>query len=278
MIDHLSSSQIKLYLQCPQKYRFQYIDLIPKTFRSSALAFGSAFHSALSWFHKSRLSNGEATLEKLCKVFEADLFSQQVEADVRFKEGDDDMKLAVMGREMLSLYFKQPIPKIKGSEVPFVVPLTNPVTGREVGINLEGFFDLVEADDTIVEFKTSATVMSAFDIHTMLQLSAYGYAFITLYRKQPRAFKVLNFIKNKKPRLEVTETRRTKEDYEVFVSLAEQTLRAIQNGLFYPRTGFWCKECEYQALCPVWKSKGTAVQVPAVMQAGSGNGTGRPAA
>lgn len=264
MIDHLSSSQIKLYLQCPLKYRYQYVDLIPKAFRSSALAFGSAFHSALSWYHKSRQANGDITLEKLCRVFEADLFSQQVDEDVRFKEGDDDMKLAVMGREMLSLYFRQPIRSVKGSEVPFTVPLADPATGHEVGINLEGYFDLVEADDTIVEFKTSASVMSAFDIHTMLQLSAYGYAFLALYRKPPKGFKVMNFIKYKKPKLEVTETRRTQDDYEVFVSLAEMVLKGIRHGLFYPRTGFWCKECEYRALCPVWKGRSVETQTPAL--------------
>ncbi|MBI1805081.1 MAG: PD-(D/E)XK nuclease family protein [Ignavibacteriae bacterium] len=255
-LDHLSSSQLRLYLQCPQKYQFQYIDLIPKTFRASALAFGSAIHSALSWFHKAELTGAKVSQEQLAKIFETDWYSQKADEDIHFKDSDDDMKLVVMGRELLSLYQRQPQrPQVKGSEIPFVIPLVSPTDGRELGINLEGYFDVIERDDTIVEFKTSAQVMTSFDIQSMMQLTAYGYAFKRLYGRPPKGFKVINFIKNKKPRIEVTETRRNDEDYEVFFHLVEQILKAITEGIFYPRAGFWCKECEYAHLCPLWQRK-----------------------
>lgn len=255
-LDHLSSSQLRLYLQCPQKYQFQYIDLIPKKFRPSALAFGSALHSALSWFHKAELAGAKVSQEQLAKVFETDWYSQKVDEDIRYKDSDDDMKFIAMGREMLSLYLRQSHrPQVKGSEIPFVIPLVSPADGRELGVNLEGFFDIIERDDTITEFKTSAQIMTSFDIQSMLQLTAYGYAFKRLYGRPPKGFKVINFIKNKKPRIEVTETRRNDADYEVFFHLLEQVLYAITKGIFYPRAGFWCKECEYAHLCPLWQRK-----------------------
>ena len=255
-LDHLSSSQLRLYLQCPQKYQFQYIDLIPRTFRPSALAFGSAIHSALSWFHKAELTGTKVSPEQLAKIFETDWYSQKADEDIRYKDGDDDMKFIVMGREMLSLYVRQPQRlQVKGSEIPFVIPLVSPIDGRELGVNLEGYFDIIERDDTIVEFKTSAQVMTSFDIESMLQLTAYGYAFKRLYGRHPKGFKVINFIKNKKPRIEMTETRRNDEDYLVFFHLVEQILKAITGGIFYPRAGFWCKECEYAHLCPLWLKK-----------------------
>ncbi len=254
--DHLSASQLRLYLQCPEKYRFQYIDLIPKTFRASALAFGSALHSALSWFHKAELAGAKVSEEQLAKIFEADWYSQKADEDIHFKDSDDDMNLIVMGREMLSLYLRQPQRlQVKGSEIPFVIPLVSPSEGWELGVNLEGYFDIIERDDTIVEFKTSAAVMTSFDIQSMMQLTAYGYAFKRLYGRPAKGFKVVNFIKNKKPRIEVTETRRNDEDYEVFFHLVEQVLKAITQGIFYPRSGFWCKECEYAHICPLWQKK-----------------------
>lgn len=263
-LDHLSSSQLRLYLQCPQKYRFQYIDLVPKTFRASALAFGSALHSALSWYHKAELGGTKVTEHQLAKIFETDWYSQKADEEVRWKDSDDDMKLVVMGREMLSLYLRQPQRlQVKGSEIPFVVPLVHPSSGQELGVNLEGFFDIVEKDDTIVEFKTSAVVMSSFDIQSMLQLTAYGYAFKRLYGRAPKGFKVVNFVKNKKPRIELTETRRVDEDYEVFFHIVEQILKSIAEGVFYPRAGFWCKDCEYAHLCPLWRHRrnGTGSEV-----------------
>jgi len=259
-IDHLSSSQLRLYLQCPLKYRFQYIDLLPRVFRSSALVFGSALHSAISWYHKSHLAGVKVSAEKLWQIFDSDFFSQTVESDIRYREGDDEMKHQVMGREMLSLYLTEAKPQeAKGSEVHFTVPLVSPEDGKALGVNLEGIFDLVERDDTVVEFKTSAQMLNPFDVQSLLQLTAYGYAFMRLYGHPPRAFKVVNFVKNKKPKIEVLETTREKPDYDVFLSIAWQILRSIQQGIFYPRTGFWCKECEYRAVCPVWHESEYAV-------------------
>jgi putative RecB family exonuclease len=254
-MDHLSNSQINLYLLCSQKYKFQYIEKLPKPFKASALAFGSALHSALSWLHKDRMNGSHATLDRLYRIFDADWYSQRVDADVRFKEGEDDMKLALMGKEMLSLYFKEPPKKLKGTEVPFIVPLVNPSNGEILDVKLEGFFDLVEADDTIVEFKTSAQVLSLSDIDASMQLTAYGYAFEHLHGRMPKGFKLVNFVKNKKIRMEVTETTRGKSDLVGFFTVAEQVLKGIRSGVYIPHTGYWCKDCEYRAQCPIWKDK-----------------------
>ena len=262
-MDHLSSSQINLYLQCGLKYKFQYIDHLPKPFRPSALAFGSALHSALSWLHKERIQGNQVSLGRLYKIFNADWFSQTVEMDTHYKDGEEEMKLVVLGKEMLGLYFNEPQKKLKGSEVPFTVPLVNVATGEQLDINLEGFFDLVEADDTIVEFKTSAQAWTENDLRSNLQLTAYGYAFELLCGRPPRGFKVVNFVKSKKPRIEILETTRGKAHYEAFLYVAEQVLKGIATAVFPPRPGFWCKECEYKALCPIWNGGRTPKLVKA---------------
>ena len=162
------------------------------------------------------------------------------------------MKLSIMGKEMLALYFKQPHNGIKGSEVPFTIPLVNPVTGEDLEINLEGYFDLVEGDETIVEFKTSAQVIAPSEIETHLQLTAYGYAYHVLHGKPAKGFKLVNFIKNKKPRLEVSSTTRDQSHYHAFFLIAGQVLKSIRSNIFYPRSGYWCRDCEYRQLCPLW--------------------------
>ena len=52
MIDHLSASQIQAYMDCSLKYKFSKIDQLPKSFKSSGLALGSAIHSAVEWLHR----------------------------------------------------------------------------------------------------------------------------------------------------------------------------------------------------------------------------------
>jgi putative RecB family exonuclease len=108
------------------KYKYQYIDPIPKPFKPSGLAFGSAIHSAIEWFHKERMKKREVSLEKLLKIFESDWFSQKVDTQIQYKDGEDEMKLLLTRKEMLGIYYCSPVDESKGAEVPFYVPLLNP--------------------------------------------------------------------------------------------------------------------------------------------------------
>ena len=255
MINHLSASQINLYLQCGLKYRYQYIDLLPKPFRPSALVFGSALHSTLEWFHSQRMQGKTITLEKLYQIFDADWYSQCVEATIHFKEGEKEMNLLNLGREMLTIFFQEQHPQVKGSEIPFTVPLRSPTGGPDLEIALEGYFDLIEEDGTIVEYKTSATTLSSSDIDARLQLTAYSYAYQLLYRKAPKGIRVVDFVKGKKPKMVVIETKRDHNDHLGFLHTAHEVLKGIKANIFVPRQSFMCKECEYADMCPLMKNK-----------------------
>ena len=253
MIDHLSSSQINLYSQCSLKYKFQYIDKIPRPFKPSGLALGSAIHSALAWLNRERMNGNRVTLKRFYKIFDSDWYSQKVDTEIRYKDGEEEMKLVVLAKEMLGLYFPKPYREIKGAEVPFVVPLINPGNGQRLGVDPEGFIDLIEEDDTIVEFRTSAQTVNRRELNSNLQLTIYSYAYEMLTQKQPRLIKIINFVKTRKPKIIVSETKRTHEDYQKLFGLASQVLSGIRLRVFFPRTGFWCKDCEYSDLCQEWK-------------------------
>lgn len=255
MIEHLSSSQMNLYLQCSLKYKFRYIDKIPVPFKPSGLAFGSAIHSTLSWFHKERKKGNEVTLEDFLRLFDTDWYSQRADAKIRYKSGEDDAKLAFIAKEILALYFHQEHNGVADSEIPFVVPLVNPSNGYRLGLNLEGFIDLIEKDDTIVEFKTSAQTMKQKDIDESLQITAYCYAYEIFCRKPPKLIKVVDFVKTKKPKMITLKTTRNKTHYQRFFSITSQVLKGIQSQIFFPRSSFWCNDCEYKKNCNTWKSK-----------------------
>jgi len=254
MIEHLSSSQLNLYLQCSLKYRFRYIDKIPVPFKSSGLAFGSAIHSTLSWFHKERKKGNEVTLEDFLRLFDTDWYSQRADAEIRYKSGENETKLTVIAKEILALYYHQEHNGVADSEIPFVVPLVNPSNGDRLGLNLEGFIDLIEKDDTIVEFKTSNQTFTQKNVDDNLQLTAYSYAYEMLYQKPPKCLEVVNFVKTKKPKMIILKTKRDMSDYQRFFSLAIQILRGIQYRLFFPRQNFMCKDCEYGVLCSSWEA------------------------
>ena len=150
------------------------------------------------------------------------------------------------------------VPKVKGCEVPFTVPLRSPIGGPDLEIALEGYFDLIEEDGTIVEYKTSAIALSASDIDARIQLTAYSYAYQLLFRKSPKGIRVVDFVKGKKPKIVVIETKRDKNDHLGFLHTAQEVLKGIKAEIFIPRQSFWCKECEYADICPLFKNKATA--------------------
>jgi putative RecB family exonuclease len=254
-MDHLSSSQINVYLLCGLKYRFQYIDKLPRPFKSSALAFGSAFHSTLSWIHDKKIGGQNISIETMYHIFDSDWYVQNLETEIKYKDNEQELSLQLLGKEMLTMYLKQPLKELKGSEVHFLVPLVNPSTKEELEIHLEGYFDLIEADDTVVEFKTTATSMNQEDTDSHIQLSAYGYAFRFLFQKPARVLRIVNFVKKKKPAIITLETQRNEKHYEAFFYLAKEVYKGIRSEIFIPHTGYWCKDCEYANLCPLMKHK-----------------------
>jgi putative RecB family exonuclease len=252
MVEYLSSSRINLYLLCSLKYKFHYVDKLPKPFKPSALAFGSAVHSPISWMHKEIMNGNEVTLEGLIRIFEADWYVQKQDTKIRYKDGETEMMLLIMAKEMLGLYFQNPIKEAEGSEVHFNVPLVDPTTGKELGVDLEGYFDLIEAGDSIVEFKTSAQTMNQAGVNDHLQLTAYSYAYEMIHRRPPKVLKIINFTKHKKPKMLSFETWRDKADHKRFFSLASQVLEGIKHQVFFPKQSFMCKDCEYAGPCREW--------------------------
>src|SRR5213596_2649931 len=99
----ISVSQVNTYLGCSLKYRFQYIDKIPRPWRVAAMAFGSSVHAAVEWFHRERLAGRTPELPQILKVFDADWYAQNVEPLV-FSERESKDSLAEKGRAMLQLY------------------------------------------------------------------------------------------------------------------------------------------------------------------------------
>ena len=155
-----------------------------------------------------------------------------MESVIRYKEDETETAHLLLGREMLNLYYHQPRKQVKGTEIPFTVPLVNPGNGEHLGINLEGFIDLLEENDSIVEFKTSVRTMDLKDVN--LQLTAYSYAYEMLYGKRPKNLGVVNFLKLKKPKMLSLEVKNGSVNHQRFFYLAKVALKGIRSGVFFP--------------------------------------------
>src|SRR5436190_20951339 len=149
-----SISQIQAYLGCPLKYRFQYMDQIPRPWRPAALVFGSSVHAAVEWFHKERLAGAKPSVEDVLKIFDADWFAQTLEPVV-FTGTETKDDLQAKGQAMLRLYVgEEHAAEPVAVEEWFELDLADPETGEDLSVRIRGIIDLIEAGDTIVELKT----------------------------------------------------------------------------------------------------------------------------
>ncbi|MFH1681493.1 MAG: PD-(D/E)XK nuclease family protein [Candidatus Eisenbacteria bacterium] len=249
--EFLSASQISCFLACPAKYRFRYVDRASPAFRPSGFVLGNVVHSALEWLHKSWLAGTAPSEEDLLVIFEADLSAQTVE-EIRMRNGETVSSLQETGRNLVRLYFSETEARApRGAEVPFEVDLVHPATGEVLDAPLRGWFDLIEADGTLVELKTAARRPDETALTLHPQLSAYSYAAARIYRERP-GLRLDCLLKTKKPRLERISVERSEtDDARIFV-LARSVLRAVEAESFFPNPGWQCEGCEFRHLCPAW--------------------------
>ena len=248
----LSVSQVNAYLGCPLKYRFQYVDRIPRPWRVAAMAFGTSVHAAVEWFHKERIAGGRPELTQVLQVFDADWYAQNTEPLV-FSERESKDSLAEKGRAMLKLYVESTNgTKPVAVEQAWELDLADPETGELLDVRLRGVIDLVEEGETLVDLKTAGRTLESGGLDRHLQLSTYALAYVLLHGVIPK-LRLDMLLKTTKPRLERHETTRSLEDLVWTARLIREVALAIETEHFYPSPSWRCTECEYFAHCQQWR-------------------------
>lgn len=252
----LSASALQLYLTCSLKYRFQYIDRLPRLYTSSNQAFGTAIHAALNWLHRERKAGRTPPLAEVLQVFEADWYAQTVaegSESVRFDDEADRSILVHKGKELLTQYYHLPNGQVRDSEMFFTLPLVNPATGEVLDLPIRGVIDLVEMDDVVVEFKAPQKAPPMTDLPDNLQLTVYAYAHAKLFGKPPKEIRKLSLVRKKHPEIDMQITERGEYHFERLFHIGREVLKGVRAGVFLPNRGCWiCNDCEYRRDCDEW--------------------------
>ena len=269
----ISVSQVNAYLGCPLKYRFQYVDKIPRPWRVAAMAFGTSVHAAVEWFHRERLAGRSSDLAYVLKVFDADWYAQNVEPLV-FPERESKDSLAEKGRAMLQLYMESTNgTKPVAVEQFFELDLADPETGEVLDVRLRGIIDLVEEGATLVDLKTAGRTLEQGGLERHLQLSTYALAFFLQHGAIPK-LRLDMLLKTVKPRLERHPTTRSIEDLGWTARLIREVSLAIETEHFFPNPSWRCTECEYFAHCQQWRGTWPLPNEQLVSLSSEGEGVG----
>jgi hypothetical protein len=244
-VDHLSLSSIRLFMQCPEKWRRKYLDHDPEP-PSGKMTLGSAAGAALAQHYGLQIERGEGlSTEDLLDEFASqwDLRTGREEVDYE-EEAPGGLKDS--GAGALRIYHTQFAPAI----VPVSVEREFELSWPGAEFKLTGFIDLEDADGLVRDYKMSARKMPQKDADADLQATIYLAA--KRAEGQPAAgFRFDQMIRTKQPTAQVLVTERTERQIDqlsqrVFTIAREIEWRCeteIWSGAA-PNTWF-CGTCRY---------------------------------
>jgi len=193
-LNKLSVSRVKLFQECPLKYKYNYIDELRPDTTSSALVFGKAIDEALNvlildkdldksketfkqWFKYTNLNGDKLEVETSEKIIwnDSDLDNDLITKDEQNSFNPKYLSLIQKGLIILDSYNNYVVPKIKE-----VIACQKRVTLKNPhGDEIEGTIDLIArlSDDRIylLDHKTSSMEYSKDSAAKSTQLILYNY-------------------------------------------------------------------------------------------------------
>jgi putative RecB family exonuclease len=257
---HISFSQLNMFLNCPLKYKFKYVEGQKPDTIGSGLIFGKAIHESAAVYYRSIMDGDIAPESVADQVFEEAIQKSLDESPVTFKKGEDQASILTKGKELISLLYKRErTNKVLLVEHPVATMLTDDITG-EVSDNMAlfGILDLVEEDDEgnriIVDLKTSATRYDDFKVQSDQQMTFYAELAVAngLMDDSNGLFRFDVLLKQKTPSLESYYTVRSADDRRRLKRTLTNVLHAIEVGCFYPNPNWMCQDCGFKAQCKDW--------------------------
>lgn len=250
--NYLSVSRIGTFLRCPRQYFFKYIERVPADFRTTALAFGTAWHDATREYFSSR---GALTLDALTEVFATSLDAQLVADDVPvlFEATETRDELVSKARLMLIVFAERvPIPdEVLDLERAFSIEMAHPVTGQILPVPIVGSIDaIVRRDGRIIllELKSAKRKWGPDQIAWDAQTTAYLIAARTLGYESVEAELVVT-TKATKPDVQIERLTRHRHDEEELAELASGVLMGIRAGIDVRVRGWQCRTCAWAGSC-----------------------------
>lgn len=251
-----SHSKLSTFEQCPQKYKFKYIDKIKPLIEKTVEAhLGSSVHSALEWLYnsvkenKTRIPSVDEVLEKYIEEWEKD-FSKDILVVKRNMTHSDYFN---KGIQFLVNYFTMHHPFSDGTiecEKEIIIELDDKT-------KIRGFIDrLVHNIEKeiyeIHDYKTANTLPTQEKMDEDRQLALYSIAIKEIYGKDKEVILTWHYLAHNQKII----SKRTNEQLEKLKKETIELIKKIESTTnFYPNPSMLCNWCEYKDICPAFNPK-----------------------
>lgn len=240
-----SASQLSTYASCPRKYELKYVLHVPVERRTPGLALGSAVHGAIQWWFEERARGASVEVDEALGILGADLDAALAGERIDWRGSDRASLYAEAAGLVRSFLEAHGDAWVTGTEVPFEIPIVDPVSGEHMPRPLVGYFDMELASGNVIELKTVRASYSAVALRTGLQFAAYR----TAARYAGVDVEVYALVRTKKPRVQHVVLPHDGAVSRWFMHAAARIERAILAGHFPPAPGPLCASCEYRDAC-----------------------------
>lgn len=258
-----SHSRMSLYRECPQKYKFRYIDKLPEE-PKPYFAFGSSIHSALEFLYDVK-APPFPTLAAVQAAFKKD-WEQLTPEQKGYSDPDKAASDYVNGLTMLEGYYKK---HKAGFEIPVSVEFRTkvPVDGLDVTVIVDRIDHLGGGKLRIVDYKTGKNVSREPDQLYMYQKIIEASAELRFKAAQKTGMKesaisVDQLVFYHVPSLsEDVSPRATDKEIAAFWEKALLVGENIRSAKFDPQPEERkCRWCDYKSHCPVYAGQSSGGQ------------------
>lgn len=245
----LSHSSINLYLDCPQKWRFKYIDKIPEKPRHF-FSFGKTVHDALEFLYDVR-TMPPPSLEEVLAYYEKNWIAEG------YKDAKQEGDYRAQGRTILEEYYGK---HIEGFKLPYFVEYEFLL--KVDGVPVRGFVDRIDkiGDNAleILDYKTGKAIPKS-RVEIDAQLTMYQMACEELLGLKVEKLTFYH-LPSQTP---LTAGRRGPEAVRQLRERIVTTAKQIQEERFDPKPSERkCDWCDYKPLCPVFKHLYASAEPP----------------
>jgi putative RecB family exonuclease len=251
----LSHSSITLYNECPQKYKFRYVDEIPEKPRHF-FSFGRSVHSALEFFYGAK-TPVPPTLDELLKSYKetwvVEGYRNQSEEIEYFEEGKRILKAF---HEKHSKDYHKP----EGVEYDIAFEIE--------GVPVRGIIDRVDRLPdgrlAVVDYKTGKK-LKVGRLEADAQLTMYQILCESALKAEVGELVFYHLPTLKEHRT----TRRGSQLVDELKTRIVSTAEAITRERFDPKPDeMVCRWCDYKTICPIFKDQYAGVAAAPAKAAG----------
>ncbi|MGB9885847.1 MAG: PD-(D/E)XK nuclease family protein [Moorellales bacterium] len=241
---HISISEVRCYLQCPQQHYFRYVQRVRKPSPVS-ITMGRVYDTITQLFYQRLLAGQELPDEELVRV--------AIENEVKRLQPETDWQEETPGKAIEQItaaakLYREAVQEIK----PKVYQDRFEVAFENRSWTFLGFMDLVTENGEVIDNKLLTRTPNQTDVDADLQLTAYAFGYWHKYGELPKALRLDCVILNKTPKFVRLETQRTEADITKFLRQLGVWGDMIIGGIVYPNpAGWWCspKSCAYFEEC-----------------------------